>query len=276
MQRTLLIALALAAGTAVEMAARSAPQSPGALQLIALANAGVLVDDGRRSVVIDGAFRDGIPPYGTLPEAMRRQLEHAEGRFARVRALLVTHWHADHFDPTAVGTHLQHNSAATAVVAGEVAERIERGFEGAAGVRGRVRGVTPEPGSHEAVALGDVEVVVVRLRHNPTRNYPEQHVAQAVRLGGRLLIHVGDAERTADNFRAVEPLAPVDVALVPFWFVTTDDGRRIVREQLHAREVVALHVPPGDAVQVRREVEAAWPGAHTLTRPGQTVSLARP
>ncbi len=82
MQRTLLIAVALAMGTAVEMAARSASQSSGSLQLIALANAGVLVDDGRRSVVIDGAFRDGIPPYGTLPEAMRRQLEHAEGRFA--------------------------------------------------------------------------------------------------------------------------------------------------------------------------------------------------
>jgi L-ascorbate metabolism protein UlaG (beta-lactamase superfamily) len=251
-----------------------AGQRPPAFTLTALANAGVLIDDGRQAVVIDGLFRDGIAPYATLPDKTRNALERGVGPFARVAAVLVTHWHGDHFDAAAVATHLRRNPHAVLVVAEQVAERVRAELGAADPALSRVRAVTPQEKGRSDLRVGGVDVTLVRLRHNPSRNFPTQHVGQAVRLGGRLVLHVGDADPTADNFRAAEALAPVDVALVPFWYVISEDGRRILREQLRSKRVVALHVPPADAPETRARVSAAWPGAFTITEPGQTLELA--
>jgi L-ascorbate metabolism protein UlaG (beta-lactamase superfamily) len=256
------VLLALAAAL---VRAGSAPPAKGRLAITALANAGVMLSDGRSAVLIDALFRDGIAGYARLEEGERGRLEKALSPYDAVRLILVTHWHADHFEAGAVTAHLGNNRNARAVVAAQVAAKMP-------GVR-NVEVATPDRGRIDRSEVNGLPVLVVRLAHNPSRNFPEEHVGQAVRLAGRLVLHVGDADPTAANFRSAEPLAPVDVAIVPYWYLLSETGRAIVRDQLRARHVIAVHVEPDKSARIEADVTKAWPGAKVFKRQGDRAEF---
>ena len=267
-----LVALPLAIGAT---AARDEPAAPrdgagapgaeGRLTITALANAGVMLSDGRSAVLIDALFRDGVQGYARLDQEERARLEKALPPYDAVRLVLVTHWHADHFDAGAVGAHLAKNRRARAVLAGQVAATLTD--------RTRIEVLTPEHGRISRAEVNGFPVSVVRLAHNPSRNLPNEHVGQAVRISGRLVLHVGDADPKTENFRAAEPLAPVDVAIVPYWYLLSETGRGIVRDQLRAREVIAVHVEPEKADRIEADVAKAWPGAKVFRRQGDQAQF---
>ena len=40
------------------------------------------------------------------------------------------------------------------------------------------------------------------------------------------MLHVGDADPVADNFAVLAAMPRVDVALLPYWYVLTENSRR--------------------------------------------------
>ena len=240
-------------------------QAAGRLTITALANAGVMLSDGRSAVLVDALFRDGVAGYARLDQAERARLEKALPPYDAVRLVLVTHWHADHFDAGAVGDHLAKNRRARAVLAAQVAATLTD--------RTRVGVLTPEHGQTSKAEVNGFPVTVVRLAHNPSRNFPNEHVGQAVRIAGKLVLHVGDADPQAENFRAAEALAPVDVAIVPYWYLLSETGRSIVRDQLRARQVIAVHIEPEKADGIEADVAKAWPGARVFRRQGDRAEF---
>jgi len=235
-----------------------------------VANAGALVTLDARTVLIDAPIRDGIPPYATSPVGERQRLEQARPPYDRVDVILVTHWHEDHYSPEAVAAHLSRNDRATLVSSPEVVDRLRAAAPDLP--RARLRAVLPAPGESEELLIGDLRVRVLRLRHNPARRYPEQHVGFLI--GNRAsVLHVGDAEPTGDNFALLRGLPTVDVALLPFWYLLTDANRRLVHASIAPRRIVALHLPPGDAPEVRRTLRAAGVHAALPTQPGTAVTL---
>ena len=71
----------------------------GLTELRYVANAGVQLAFGLAKVLIDAPIRDGIPPYTTSSAGDRLRLERAQPPHDGVAAILVTHWHEDHFSP---------------------------------------------------------------------------------------------------------------------------------------------------------------------------------
>ena len=109
------------------------------------------------------------------------------------------------------------------------------------------------------------------LPHNPTPSRRVANVGFLVELDGIRILHVGDADPAAASFGAHHLAGRVDVAIVPFWYLTgEDDG---VRRAIGARVWVATHIPPSDTASVRRQVLARTPGAIVLTAPGERHAL---
>ncbi len=252
--------------------ALAAAQGPRPLAITFVANAGIILSAEGTSVIIDGLFGDGLPDYGRLEPATRELAESGRGRFGEVSLILATHWHDDHFNPQAVGRHLASNPRAQFVSSSQVIARLESEFEAFAALRDRVHAVTPEPGA-SAVWIGDdVTVTVLRLRHNPSRRFPDEHLAFIVELGGRRVLHVGDADPVPDNFDGVERFPhAIDFAIVPYWYGTDETARAILAGQVYAPQVLAIHVEPERAAQVRAAVHAARPGTLVLTQSMQTL-----
>jgi L-ascorbate metabolism protein UlaG (beta-lactamase superfamily) len=233
-----------------------------------VANAGVLVEIAGARVLIDAPVREGIPPYATSSADERTRLERAQPPYADVDAILVTHWHEDHFSADAVAAHLASSPRTVLVSSPEVVARV-RAVVPDIGVT-RLRDVLPAPGAWERVHVGPLTVRVLRVRHNPTRRLPQQHVAFL--LGdGPTVLHTGDADPAADNFTVLRELPDVDVALVPFWYLLDAPNRAMVRQALAPRHIVAMHVPPSDAADVARRLAPSGMDAVLLTRPGMIV-----
>lgn len=247
-------------------------QGPQPLAITFLANAGLLLSSAGTSVVIDGLFGEGLPSYGRLEPATRALAESGRGRFGDVSVILATHWHDDHFNPQAVGRHLASNPRAHFVSSSQVIARLESEFDDYAHVQDQVRALTPEPGASAAWSGDDVTVTALRMRHNPSRRFPDEHLAFVVELAGRRVLHIGDADPAPDNFGVVERFRqPLDFALVPYWYLTSAIGRAIVANQIQAMQILAVHVEPDRASEVRAEVVAARPGTLVLTQSMQTL-----
>jgi L-ascorbate metabolism protein UlaG (beta-lactamase superfamily) len=67
-----------------------------------VANSGMLVTvDGRR-FLIDAPIRSGVDPYATSSPEERQRLEGAQPPYDNIEAILITHWHEDHFSADAL------------------------------------------------------------------------------------------------------------------------------------------------------------------------------
>jgi L-ascorbate metabolism protein UlaG (beta-lactamase superfamily) len=237
-----------------------------------VANAGMLVEAGGRRFLIDAPIRDGIPPYATSSAAERALLEGARGPYAGVDAILITHWHDDHFSAEAVAAYLTNSPNTILVSSPEVVDRVRGVAPGLPA--SRLRGVLPMPGHSLPIEVGGVVVHVLRIRHNETRRLPEQHVGFLIG-GASPVLHVGDADPQADNFTLLKPLPAVDLAFLPFWYLSDAGNRRMVAETIRPRRAVAMHVPPADAAKIEASLGDAGVVAAVASAPGSIVDLRR-
>jgi L-ascorbate metabolism protein UlaG (beta-lactamase superfamily) len=237
-----------------------------------VANSGMLVTASGRRFLIDAPIRQGIAPYATSSAAERGSLEGARAPYAGVDAILITHWHEDHFSAEAVAAHLSSNPRAIVVSSPEVVERV-RGVAPALAAS-RLRAVLPAPGQSQRVDVGGTPVRVLRIRHNPSRRPPEQHLGFLIGDSAPVL-HVGDADPAADNFALLRSLPPIDLAFLPFWYVSDDTNRRLVADAIRPKRIVAMHVPPKDASKIAAALREANVGAQLAVRPGSPLAGER-
>jgi L-ascorbate metabolism protein UlaG (beta-lactamase superfamily) len=229
-----------------------------------LGNMGVLLEAGQTRIVVDGLHRGGLAEYEAVPPRILDPLERGQPPYAALTAALTTHLHKDHFDARSVMTRLRADSA---IVYGAAQETLDTLLSraGASPMPGRVRAVVPEGPLEQQLAEG---IVALALPHNPTPSRRVANVGFLLELDGLHVLHVGDADPTAATF-APHHLATrgVDVAIVPFWYLTGGDDT--VRRLIGARVWVATHIPPADGDAVREMVLRAVPEAIVLTRPGE-------
>ena len=238
-----------------------------------VANSGMLVTVAGRRFLIDAPIRDGIAPYAVSTAAERALLEGARAPYDRVDAILITHWHEDHFSADAVGAHLRSSPGTLLISSPEVVDRLRRAVRDLPA--SRLRAVLPEPGSSARIDELGVPVHVLRIRHNPTRRLPAQHVGFLIGTDVSVL-HVGDADPAIDNFALLKSLPRVDVAMLPFWYVAGAANRLVVTEAIQPRRIVAMHVPPQDVEQVSSQVRAAGVDGDVAATPGTPLLLGTP
>lgn len=276
---TLILATATAAGCTSPRVTRPAvPQparagAPGAsrcLRLTYVANEGVLLEGPEGRVLIDALHRPYQPPYPVLPPQLRERAEKAEGIFAGVDLILVSHRHLDHFHPRAVARFLAHSRRARLISSSQVVSAVRQ----ASGKRpppwlDRTEAVPGTPGARTVRHIGALEVTLVGMRHARPEHRHIHNLAHVIRLGGMKVLHVGDADRARRNFARLQ-LRPgeVDVALLPYWYFLSRSGRALIDEVLRPRFLVAFHLPPPGARQTRwvRRIRRRYPRVIALTR----------
>ncbi|MGH9601727.1 MAG: MBL fold metallo-hydrolase, partial [Terriglobales bacterium] len=121
-------------------------------------------------------------------------------------------------------------------------------------------------GFRETLDLNGIRVDVLRLKHNGRK--PDLNVGYIVHLGGKKILHVGDALNTVENFRRFElAKEKIDVALLPYWYAMSEEGIAIVREQVRAANVIFIHVPPAELTEARALTSQHFPAARILEKP---------
>ncbi len=213
-----------------------------------IANEGVLIAHEDSQVLIDGLHRPYRPAYAVLPTEERQHIETAQPPYDEIDVILVSHVHRDHFHADAVGRHLRHNANAILIASGQVADSVKAYYEEYDAVREQVRTVTPAIGERISMTVKGIEVEVLGLRHGSERFRWVQNLGHIVSIGGKRILHIGDADMTAGNFEAFSLAeANIDIAFIPYWFLESRAGRSIVREVIQPKHVISVHIPPADA-----------------------------
>ncbi len=224
------------------------PPAPAAtLDATYLANEGFMVEGGGVRVLVDALFGPGVTGYPVLPEATRAELERGAGPFAGVTVALASHHHPDHFDPGTVARFLVSNPEAVFVSTPQAVARLEQEVPGAESLRPRLRAVLPPAGQTERLEIGGAGITVLNLHHGP-RDPPVENLGFVVALGRFRFLHFGDTEAKMDDFRPyLELLRGTDIALLPFWFLSSEWRVEMVRIEIAPRSIVVAHLPLPDA-----------------------------
>ena len=241
-------------------------QHADSLRITYIANYGALLQAGDKRVLIDGLFRQGVEGYARVPKVLLRDLEKNRGPFAGADVLLVSHPHADHFDASSVAAHLRKNSKAVLLSSQQVVSATHKALDGDA--NDRLIEVTPEWKHREKRTVAGIEIDILRIRHGYAHNYSLQNLGHILHLGGKKILHIGDAEMISENFALFDlPAEKIDVALLPYWFLTSASGSKIVRELIQPKAIIAMHIEPAQVSSISAEIAESFPSAHVFTRP---------
>ena len=240
--------------------------SPTGLEITYIANEGVLISSGDKQVLIDGLHREYERDYAFLPPAQREKIETAKIPFDNIDLILVSHRHLDHFHPESVALHLQHNTNAQLVTSQQVVDEIEKNFSNYQAIKARVTATTPPPQQKVAMTVAGIDFEVLRLSHGTGRHATIQNLGHVVKLGGKKLLHVGDADTAVENFEKFNlDEQDIDIAFLPLWFLLYDAGQTIVREHIKPKQIIAVHISPADAAGVNAKLQKHFPGAIAFT-----------
>lgn len=257
-----------ASGTpSVVVAEVTAPAQPPTVEITYIANEGVLIRSGDKQVLIDGLHREYGPEYAFLPDAQRVQIETAKAPFNEIDLVLVSHRHLDHFHPESVGLHLQHNPTAFLVSSQQVVDEVEKSFKDYQAIKSRVAAATPPWKERVAMKVAGIDFEILGVRHGTGRHASIQNLGHIIKLGGKKLLHVGDADTSTENFEKFNlDEEGIDIAFLPDWFLLYPEGQTLVRDHIKPKQIIAVHVSPSNGEKVAAQVRQAFPGAVAFTK----------
>jgi len=250
--------------TALEVAA--SPSQAPTVEVTYIANEGVLISADGKQVLIDGLHREYGPEYAFLPAADREKIETAKPPFDHIDLILVSHRHLDHFHPESVGRHLQHNPKAVLVSSQQVVDEVEKNFKDFQSIKSRVMAATPPWKERVAMKVSGIDFEILSLRHGTGRHATIQNLGHIIKLGGKKLLHVGDADTSIENFANFNlDKEGIDIAFLPDWFLLYSEGQTLIRDHIKPKQLIAIHVSPTNAERVATQVRQSFPGAVAFT-----------
>jgi L-ascorbate metabolism protein UlaG (beta-lactamase superfamily) len=248
-------------------AANPAPPQTG-VDITCIANEGVLLASGDKQALIDGLHRNNrtFSHYAFLPSAEREKIETAKAPFDKIDLLFFSHRHYDHFHAEAAGLHLQHNPNTLLVSSQQVVSDVEQQFKNYAAIKSRVISATPPLKERTAMKVAGIEFELLGVGHGSGPSREIQNLGHVIKLGGKKLLHVGDAEFETEIFAKFKLNEEgIDIAILPFWLLIGKDGPAIVREHIKPKHIIAVHVETLKAAKITSQVKEAFPDAAVFT-----------
>ncbi len=232
------------------------------LKITYIANEGVLLEAEGKKVLIDALFDDFYEDY-LSPEANTiDKMMKSESPFTKVDLVLTTHIHRDHFEVTTTGDFLKNHKESVLLSSNQIKNELTSKYVDFKNIEGRVK-------SHErgVVTLQDeingIKVNSFFIYHaggERTRNI--ENMGFVVEIGGKRVLHLGDSDMDISRFESLK-LAQynIDIALVPYWYMTSDDGKIILDNELKAKQLIGIHYPKAPSRSALGEIEKQYPKA---------------
>ncbi len=262
-------------GGASDGAAVASGKAP--LVLTYVASSGVLVGSGETKVLIDALFDKPNPEYRAPSAEVIEAMTAGMAPFDGVDVALVTHNHPDHFDPGVAARFLERQRKAVLVAPSDAVAELRKTAADWASLDRRVVSLDLAVGARDDRRVGGIALAAMRTLHSGDRESP-MNLMYVLELGGWRVFHEGDsAGKVADFERFGLGGAPIDLALVHFWFPLQPTTASFLQETLKPAHIALTHLPirlegdaPGKIDMVRKnyaDIFLLLPGIPAKTWP---------
>lgn len=255
-----------------------AHQSGGQVEY--LGNEGVLISVCDTKILFDAFFDDDYGQYVLVPGETRADLLAGRSPYDGVDALFVSHAHDDHFSADTVLAYLLAHKQVVLFGPQQIVDVLRDANGGLDDMRSRIITFDTKPGDlPEHTALDKLTVDVVAIPHAGGARMADidNLVFRVTVAGSSTVMHLGDAAAD-DTYFAQQPefweAKNTQMAFPPYWFLTSQSGKDILKNRVHAAKVVGIHVPMkavGNGDAWRQEI-----GADLFSDPGETRVVEMP
>ncbi len=237
-----------------------------------IANEGVLIASGNHQVLIDALHKPYQPAYLPTPPAIESKIMRAEKPFDSIDFLLVSHVHKDHFDAQTVARYLEAQQEPVLFSSSQVIDSVLTYRDDSAVPVTRLKRVLYQDGKVSSQEQNGVIVNAGKVSHGSARFRWVENLGHVVEAGGLRFLHVGDPGfGRADIARLLAHTERPDVAILPVWFLTESDGRKVIDEVIQPGALIFVHVSPGEIKNVKRTAARHYPEAVVFSEPMQSV-----
>ena len=232
-----------------------------------IANEGVLIRAANKQILIDGLHREYKPAYAFPPPELQKLLEAAQKPYDKIDLLLASHIHLDHFHHESIGLYLRNNSKAVFVSSEQAASEVAKNFADYEKVKSQIKPISHEWKKPVDFNQDGIKIKFLGLRHANAQHASIQNLGHLIEIGGKRLLHIGDADMTAENFAAFNlSQENIDVAFIPYWFLLSENGRKLVKEQFNPKMIIAVHISPDEAGEISAQLKKVSPGTVPFTK----------
>lgn len=241
------------------------------LELTYLANEGFLLRSGQDAVLIDAFVAEPYAGYTALPPNLLEQMLAPRAPFAGVTVTLASHIHRDHFQVETAVLYLGANPGSLLASSPDVVGSL---LDAGPQLQDRVESILPEEGESITRVWGSIRVDFLRLSHGSGEFASLQNLGHFIHIGGWKILHVGDAESGVARFGEYDLAGrDLDVALIPYWYFSSESGRRVLEGDLAARTRIAVHIPAPELDDVRKELGGTHPDVIVFGSQGETLRI---
>ncbi|WP_422361929.1 MBL fold metallo-hydrolase [Reichenbachiella sp.] len=238
-----------------------------------IANEGIFIQSENKSILIDAIFDNYYETYASPSEQTIQYLNAKEHPYQIVDLLLVTHAHLDHFNPEMVSKFLKSHRETELVCPKQAVDSIVKTQENMELLIPRLNGVEPKA-EWNALFLKGVSVHTAYVRHGGKQNYDVDNQIYLINVDGKKILHLGDAEMDPAHFAQLHlSKPPIDVALIPYWFLAYPPGIDIVKNQIKPNKLVAIHYPKVGDPKTLEKIRDNFPNAVVFMKEGEMVNF---
>lgn len=213
------------------------------LSLTYLANSGVMLASGETKVLIDALYDAPNPDYRAPAPEVREAILQGRPPFDGIDLVLVTHNHPDHFAAPFAARFLESSRTASLVAPADAVQELQRAATKWQQLAPRVVSLDLKVNETAKRDLVAVSLSAFRTLHSGKREAP-MNLMYLVELNGWRIFHEGDADATNDEYRGFGlASAPLDLALVHFWFPLDPDAAKLLQEILKPKHIGLTHLP---------------------------------
>lgn len=241
-----------------------------------VSNAGLVLETEAEAIGIDLFSRDPAGLYPDTPPGLCEELLEEIGR-GKIRALIFTHEHGDHFCREKVWEALGRRPGLPVLSTKPVIQTLEyngrerQNWSILAGSEGRqadgkpgenniylengekeCRGLYPVPAAENGepwwVQLGPFRIGFLYTAHEGAQYAEVANLTLLLEAAGRHFVVPGDAAASQELFARIRAWSPtIDWFFLPFPYVGLRSSRRMLAEALEIRRAFVLHQPRPEA-----------------------------
>ncbi len=223
--------------TQAAIAGKKAP-----LTLTYVANMGVLVEAGGTKVLIDALFDKPNPAYRAPEPSVLENIIKGEPPFDGVKLVFVTHNHPDHLAPSVAVRFLEAQTEAMFIAPADAVAEMKKASTDWAKIEPRVVSLDLENGDFRRLKAAGIPITAVRTLHGGSPS--PMNLMYLFEINGRRIFHEGDSPGKPEIFRGFGlESAPVDLAVVHYWFPFRADNASFFQEELRPDHIALTHLP---------------------------------